>query len=397
MGSVITLGIEQMEIDWGKNNIFTNHSNLFQKKDFKYVPYYYVKDEELIEIEKEGYSKKLSSVKKRLNLLGYDLRGIENKFNENLVYLMNLYGREYSFSFENFYSAIINIDISKINMTASSYFNEYDLGEYVKKCILEEIESIKNLKLDLDYGLDELLENLSPYIILRILAENEKNKDYSLIWRTADIIENGWAIEDDLTPNLPSEQKITIVTEGTSDRDIIKETINNLYSDISDFFEFIDMEKNYPFTGTGSLGNFIKGLSKIHIQNKVLVILDNDTAGIETLKKLEDIKRPNNLHVVTLPEYESFKKIKCLGPEGTSYGNINGRAVSIEAFLDFKSVSEEIYVRWRNYNKKTESYQGVIEPKKALIKAFHSQFSKEYDTKKLEYLIDYILESWIKK
>ena len=29
MGSMITLGIGKMEIDWGKNNIFNNHSCLF--------------------------------------------------------------------------------------------------------------------------------------------------------------------------------------------------------------------------------------------------------------------------------------------------------------------------------------------------------------------------------
>lgn len=34
MGSIITLGIKKMDIDWGKNNYFNNHSILFQKNDF---------------------------------------------------------------------------------------------------------------------------------------------------------------------------------------------------------------------------------------------------------------------------------------------------------------------------------------------------------------------------
>ncbi len=32
MGSMITLGIGKMELEWGKNNMFNNHSCLFQKK-----------------------------------------------------------------------------------------------------------------------------------------------------------------------------------------------------------------------------------------------------------------------------------------------------------------------------------------------------------------------------
>ena len=40
------------------------------------------------------------------------------------------------------------------------------------------------------------------------------------------------------------------------------------------------MKKNYSFTGAGNLKNFIKGLSKINILNNMLVILDNDTAGL---------------------------------------------------------------------------------------------------------------------
>ncbi len=29
MGSFITLGVGKLEIDWGKNNLFKNHSKLF--------------------------------------------------------------------------------------------------------------------------------------------------------------------------------------------------------------------------------------------------------------------------------------------------------------------------------------------------------------------------------
>lgn len=44
MGSIISLGIDKLEIEWGKNNIFNNHSNLFQKTDIKKEKYYYIEN-----------------------------------------------------------------------------------------------------------------------------------------------------------------------------------------------------------------------------------------------------------------------------------------------------------------------------------------------------------------
>ena len=59
MGSMITLGIGKMEIDWGKNNVINNHSCLFQKEDFKKTPYYYANNE--VEYKK-GFSKNICKI-----------------------------------------------------------------------------------------------------------------------------------------------------------------------------------------------------------------------------------------------------------------------------------------------------------------------------------------------
>ena len=53
--------------------------------------------------------------------------------------------------------------------------------------------------------------------------------------------------KEDIFPKLITQEKILIVTEGSSDTDIIKKCINLLYSDIADFFNFIDMDQNYPY------------------------------------------------------------------------------------------------------------------------------------------------------
>lgn len=392
MGSMITLGIGKMELDWGKNNVFNNHSCLFQKEDIKIVPYYYSDNE--IEYKKD-FSKNIMSVKRRLDLLGYSLHEIEELYNKELAMFKQQLSSSIPINFHNFYNTVINIDIKNINMTSEEYDFDYDLGEYVRKCVIQEIKELSTFSNYDAYDTGYFFENLDPYITLRILSENTNNHDLDVIWRFEDVVENGWILEEDIIPKLTTQEKILIVTEGSSDTDIIKKCIKLLYSDIADFFDFIDMEKNYPFTGTGNLKNFVKGLSKINILNNILVILDNDTAGKSVYNDIKGIDLPNNLKVITLPNYKDFDNFKCKGPQGDSIENINGKAVSIECFLDHSSIDDEIYVRWTGFNDKLMQYQGNIEPKNLLIKSFHQFYKKEYDFTKLKYLVDYILESWI--
>ncbi len=95
MSSMITLGIGRMEIDWGKNSSFRDHSVLFRTSDVKPIPYYYVdmdSDETIIEL-KEGYSRKLSNMKKRLDLLGYDLASIRKMFEDSVWGIKNMVTR----------------------------------------------------------------------------------------------------------------------------------------------------------------------------------------------------------------------------------------------------------------------------------------------------------------
>ena len=392
MESMIRLGIERMEIDWRKNNFCDDHSCLFQKDDSEIVPYYYANDEVKY---KKGFLKNINSIKRRLNLLGYTLNKIENMFNEEVDYFNQLYNMSLPINFNDYYNVIININIKNIDMTSDEYERDYDLGEYVRKCVIIEIPELKKIFNDASYMIGEFLENLSPYITLRILSENKNNLDLNLIWRTVDVIEHGGLLEEDITPKLTSENKILIVTEGSTDTIIIQKCIDLLYNDISDFFDYIDMEKNYPFTGTGNLKNFIKGLAKINILNNILVILDNDTAGYSVYKDIDKIVLPKNLKVITLPNHIDFDNFKCKGPQGDSYENINRKAVSIECFLDYSLINEDVYVRWTGFDKNLVQYQGNIEPKDLLIKSFHKYSNRKYNHDKMKYLIDYILESWI--
>lgn len=80
MGTMIHLSVGNLDIDWGKNNYFYDHSPIYQTTDLAEIPSWFVKDHNsdnndwtLYAEHNEGYSNPLWKVVERLNLLGYTL------------------------------------------------------------------------------------------------------------------------------------------------------------------------------------------------------------------------------------------------------------------------------------------------------------------------------------
>lgn len=82
MGSIISLSLGALELDWGKNSFFRNHSALFKPNDVQPAPYYYA--DGVIE-DKPAFVRRLHSVVRRLDLLGYTLRDCERLYEESVA------------------------------------------------------------------------------------------------------------------------------------------------------------------------------------------------------------------------------------------------------------------------------------------------------------------------
>ena len=398
MGTMITLGVGKLEINWGKNDFYENFRDLFQPNDWKDIKYYYA--DNIVKVKK-GYSRKLALVKPRLDLLGYTLKNIKAIYESTYTEYCDVMG-EYADSvltFEEYFNVFSNINLSKVNTLTED--DDWDFGEYVTKCIFEDKEIQRLLKkYSLGRKSGEFYENLPPRLLVRVLCENPTAKDLPLQWYMADHVENGWSKEEDLSPKLEDKDKILIVTEGKSDTFILQTSINKLFPAISDFFYFIDMEENYPFTGTGNLYNFASGLTKIKIQNKTIIVFDNDEAGIFSHKKCkEKLDAIPNLKFYHLPNMDEFKYFLTVGPTGDSYQDINGKAVSIECFLDLDfNSSKAPKVRWTIYNEKSNKYQGALISKDEYTRTFKKHLEDEHYRKdKLYFLINDLIDFWCTK
>ncbi|MEZ5347352.1 MAG: HEPN/Toprim-associated domain-containing protein, partial [Pyrinomonadaceae bacterium] len=368
MGSMITLGIDKFEIDWGKNEFFRNHSQLFSESDKKDIPYYYADN---IVNNQPGFSRKLKDVKRRLELLGYTLSGIRKMYEEIMEEVPGYYD-ESPPDFDLFATVITNVDVKQA--TLDEDWDGHDFGEYVVNHVFASPSFHKNAKelksITKEGGM--FFENLDPYIVLRLLMENPSNLELDLRWAFFDVVEGGYVDEDAIYEGVDEKNQYLIVTEGSSDLFIIKQALELYAPDIVDFFYFVDMDENYPFTGTGNLYRFCQGLSSIKIQNKILVIFDNDTAGKENYDKSIDLSLPSNMKITQLPYMQEFDNFLCIGPNGQSRENINGRAIAIENFLDLNyRMPREPSSRWLSYNKKLSAYHGALENKDKYVRLFN--------------------------
>jgi hypothetical protein len=391
MGSMINLGVGGLELDWGKNSFFRNHSALFMPGDVAPAPYYYA--DGVIE-HQDAFVRPLRSVVRRLEMLGYTLAECERQYQEALSDDLNHYSRAV-LTFEEFARVVRNVNVRAVIPADEG---DYDLGEYVAQAIMRDPEFTKTDErlgtLSTDSG--TFFENLDPYVTLRLLGTNPANLDEAVVWRFADVVEGGWVERDALYEGVPASEVCLVVTEGSSDGLILRHALPVVAPDVADFFDFVDMTENYPFTGAGNLYRFCQGLARIRIQNRILVVLDNDTTGRETFQRIAALNLPPRMRVAILPRLEECTRMRTVGPSGGHVEDVNGRAVAIECFLDLQEACvPEPVVRWTGYNAALDAYQGELLRKDEYTRRFLEAATRrsKYDYSKLSVLWQYLTES----
>ncbi len=172
MGSMIHLAVGRLEIDWGKNHGFIDHSPLFQHTDLTQVPYYYVaegsdgvEDEhgdynfDLVAEHKVGLSKPLGEVIERINLLGNTLEYVKLEF-EYLSHL-NRFDTE-MFSFDQLAEALATVNVNTIS---ADYGHGESFGKFFRRHLYDKLDLGKIVSDEhyVKYSVGEAMENLSAY------------------------------------------------------------------------------------------------------------------------------------------------------------------------------------------------------------------------------------------
>lgn len=408
MGTEITLDIGGMSVSWAKNHRGSDHGFLFQTGDLQRIKSNQINydavedgDPELEESER-GFARSLAATVPRLELLGHTVASAQSEYERCVATCIeerNSFREDGDdaqgelMAFEEFRRFVTSISIAELDDTFVSGGRDED-GRIMGRFADEGLKA----RLPFPYDYDStawsersyfgtLVGFLHPYTLLRLLAENASNQDARLEWQYGPLVfSGGYAEEADFVPDARRRQTYLIATEGSSDTHILKSAFHLLRPEIADFFRFIDVSERHPFSGIGSLVKFAEGLAKIDVQNRTIFLFDNDAEGQSAFRKVEQLSLPVNMRTIVLPHLKEFESFPTLGPGGPTLADINGRAASIECYLDLRAKgSPSPIVRWTNYKEDADCYHGALQHKDRYTRAFFDDARRDpsYDTAKL--------------
>jgi len=158
--------------------------------------------------------------------------------------------------------------------------------------------------------------------------------------------------------------KTVILTEGSSDKRILQESLKILYPHLYDYYSFIDFDLANMPGSAGHLVNIVKAFVATGVERKTIAIFDNDTAGHDAMRQLVNVPLPEHMRILSLPNLEFAKKYPTIGPQGQIEIDINGLACSIELYLGQNMLLDEnnnfLPIQWGGYMQGAKKYQGEI-------------------------------------
>lgn len=416
MSTPITLQIGDITLTYNTGYIGIDHGMLFQEADrvrrrHNSINYEYYEQNPNLDVAQSEmcFGRSLRSMVPRLELLGHTLITAQADYDRVVVHdqeqrtgldELEVMGRPARMDFDQFVAFIRRYAVSNLS---DKYAGDYDKqpakhGSLASDRALKQVP-VGNTERDMG-GYSErshfgnLLGFLSPYSVLRLLAENPGNLDLEVVWDYGNFVDAGWAQNRDFFAGARRTQTYLIATEGTSDTHILRRAIALLRPEIQDFFRFVEVEDRHPFSGTGNLAKFAEGLVKIDVHNRVVFLFDNDAEGQDAYRSLQRFAFPMNMRAMVLPDLEELRNFPARGPDGFLNADINGRAAAIECYLDLRLKGRKPpQVTWTNYKEKLDVYQGSLDFKESYATAFYnataeSMASKEYDVSKLNVLLD---------
>lgn len=289
-------------------------------------------------------------------------------------------------TFKKWQNAVRKIVLYELKNGNIDQWSDITMQDVDIKTIAEKVIfcSMKSIVEESIYGLYPGIINVG-YIIRLILENCDINDIIELDFSYLQY----WA-EDCISTAISATkntEKIIVLVEGTSDKDILEYSLSKLYPHLSDLFYFMDFDDNNGGKRDGGTSYVIKNLKTFYfskLQAKFIAVFDNDAEGYQSqCVLLNDVKKwPNNFRILLYPEISSFKKYPTLASNGNIIlDNINRKACSIELYLPddiIKMNGEYLPIEWesRKKIKTTEGkeellYQGVISQKDDVKEKFH--------------------------
>lgn len=204
----------------------------------------------------------------------------------------------------------------------------------------------------------------------------------------SELVSAGWVraedpIRDDavriLVERYPENAPRIVLTEGSSDAEILKTSLAVLFPHLVGYYTFFDFHGSKAAGGATQLISVVKAFAAAGVANRVIAVLDNDTAAHEARRALRDVLLPENIAVVHCPPREWLREYPTLGPSGDVSLDVNSKAASIELYLgrDVLTVGGNLCpVQWAGYSQAMRAYQGEVVDKPGVTERWRAKANR---------------------
>lgn len=361
-------------------------------------------DDEDIEIAYE-YKTTVKIAIERLEIQGFSLSKTQQNFIESkdkeIQELTSFLEFPDSDSINKFY-------MDKIKLLQSSNFNDF-----IQAFIEIRTKKVPNYLTDEDYNISKLAQYLINddgwflsfpcsnfgFYYRAFLESCDENA--LVIQDITEVVNAGYYEPEEkvITSLMEGQEKITILTEGPSDINILSKSIQLLYPHLFDYYNFKDFKVSNASGSAHQLFLEIKALIAINHKDKVVALFDNDGEGVKWFNELKKINIPENFVVLTYPNIELLEEYPTTK---NTYKNLNGVAGSIEMYLGKDILKENCeFIPVELSNQKV--LHGVIKHKDNLQKKYFKKIKKcktemslinSYDWNEMKILLTQIFEAF---
>ncbi len=406
MSEYVDISIKKLSLCLFRNYLDSNIVSLFfSNDDLIVIPKcgQNSEDGDYEDCDEYMYKTTVARAKERFDVLGYGIDNFEKLFNANILQAVDysaflhhlkvdyddyeektLERTKKYISFKKWKNAmnkIVTYELENGNLRWKETCSDIRISTECEKVIFY---ALKDYDVDSFYALCP--DVIPEAYVLRLILESCANDDEIILDFTN---LKYWA--EDCIPKAKlatgAIEKIIVLVEGTSDKDILEYSMKKLYPHLSDLFYFMDFEDDYGGKREGGTSFIIKNLKTFYfskLNSKFIAIFDNDAEGYQSKSALlSEIKKwPDNFRILLYPEINLFRVYPTLATNGTiMVDNINKKACSIELYLPdciIKENGKYFPIEWeaRKKIKKSDGneealYQGVISQKDDIKKKFH--------------------------
>ena len=334
--------------------------DILQSKKIEYLKSmdFYLYDSEINLLETNSYEDFLSALKEILDNKYYQYK---NKKSESSLVNYLLYGIHGSDNHGNGKNIFYNLPLCYIDFDNTTDLDFWFVKfEFFYLRILIELVPETTL---ITYDLTEVFDGYGQ--------ENDEDKEYIYSLLLSQFGE--FPYED-------TQSGIIILTEGSTDTEFLKDSIDILFPYMKYHYSFMNYDVKVS-GGADALMKTVRTFAGLNNQDKIIILFDNDTAGLDAIRVLSkdniDYER-KSIKILSYPNLAIADNYPTIDKNGLiTEENINERACSIEMYLGKDVLTNEqgqlIPVKWGKEVPSMKQLQGEISDKTLIQKKFRQK------------------------